>query len=119
MPSRPPPPACVQRPEPSGNLEATYAGRNFLGDLASVTCHAVELHESLHASGERVPRRCPGAERGRARMIEDGLTGPELARAMGPPQEEIEGILDDARRSLCQQLLEAGCEFAGEGRRAG
>jgi DNA-directed RNA polymerase specialized sigma24 family protein len=39
----------------------------------------------------------------------DGLSGPALARAVGRPPEQIEGLIDHARAFLREQLIEARC----------
>ena len=43
----------------------------------------------------------------------DGLTGVELARALGKPPRETERVLDHARPYLRERLLELGCRFKG------
>ncbi len=47
----------------------------------------------------------------------DGLTGAELAEAIGKPEPETQCILGQARNYLRRQLVEAGCSFkAGDNR---
>jgi RNA polymerase sigma factor (sigma-70 family) len=44
-----------------------------------------------------------------------GLTGPELAEAVGRPEPEIDRTLEYAREHLHQKLVESGCSFKGRG----
>ena len=44
----------------------------------------------------------------------DGMAGPELARAAGKPQPEVERILERARDYLRQRLVESGCRLKAE-----
>jgi len=69
-----------------------------------------ELRECVQAALAGLPRQWRQALL--LRHVE-GLTGAQLARAVGTPMPELHRILDHARHYVRQRLVESGCRFRG------
>jgi RNA polymerase sigma factor (sigma-70 family) len=92
--------------EPDEDLKV----EDVLPDLDVPTPEAVaetdELRWCTHAALAGIPDRWR-----RALLLRyvDGLTGADLARAMGQPEADVERVLGHASEHLRQRLVESGC----------